>query len=77
MQHLDPHQILTLRDHEALTLHCRDGALWITQADNATDYLLVAGESLHLDANPHTLVEALRSAALALDSARPVHCSAA
>lgn len=49
---------------QTLTVH--SGIFWVTQEDDARDYLLKAGESLSLQARGTTVIEALQAGVLEL-----------
>jgi hypothetical protein len=55
-----------LHGGEHLALTCVDGQLWLTCEGDARDYVLGAGDTVHVDAPGHVVVQALRPASLCL-----------
>lgn len=60
--------LLPLHDGAGATLACLDGDLWITQEHDAQDVLLRAGESLRLERNGRTVVQALSASRVAVEA---------
>lgn len=55
-----------LHGGEHLALTCAEGQLWLTCEGDARDYVLGPGDSVHMDASGHVVVQALRSARFCL-----------
>lgn len=49
----------SLRAHGPFELLCVTGAVWVTQAGDATDHVLSRGERRAFPANAHTVLQAL------------------
>jgi quercetin dioxygenase-like cupin family protein len=60
--------LLPLHDGAGARLACLEGDLWITQEHDGQDVLLRAGESLRLERNGRTVVQALSAARVAVEA---------
>lgn len=56
---LEADRFLKLSDSKGTRVQCESGALWITQDHDATDYVLMPGQSLELEHGGDALVFAL------------------
>jgi DUF2917 family protein len=61
-----------LRVSAAVTVACGGGQLWVTRLGDSEDYVLDAGDHLHLHAGEEVAVQALRPARVSLTSLPPV-----
>src|SRR5437868_6936699 len=55
---LETRQVIDIRDGAGLTVKVREGAVWITQANDPNDIVLKAGESFVINRPGVTLVSA-------------------
>lgn len=69
---LQTHEMMSLRVSAAVTVACGGGQLWVTRLGDSEDYVLDAGDHLHLQAGEEVAVQALRPARVSLTSPPPV-----
>lgn len=69
---LQTHEMMSLRVSAAVTVACGGGQLWVTRLGDSEDYVLDAGDRLHLQAGEEVAVQALRPARVSLTSLPPV-----
>lgn len=63
---LVPGQVITLDDASGTRIRARYGAVWITYEDSAADVILAPGDSVVVDRDGRTVVQALQPAWVAL-----------
>lgn len=66
---LERQTVLSLHDSRGATVHCLSGSLWITQDQDASDFVLRPGEWHRISRNGTTLVQAMDASRIALEGA--------
>jgi quercetin dioxygenase-like cupin family protein len=60
--------LLPVHDGAGATVACLQGELWITEEQDGQDVVLRPGQSLRLERNGRTVVQALSAARVAVDA---------
>ena len=68
---LEADQLLKLQQCKGTRVECRSGALWITQDNDARDYILGPGQTLELEHGGDAVVFALMQSELMLTEPEP------